>query len=194
MKLLIVEDDAISGKLLQKQVEGLGYENVLARDGEEAWNLFQAQNFRVVITDWMMPKMNGLELCRKIRSSSKDYYTYIIIITAKDNKQDFLKAFESGADDFIVKPFDPEEIKARTRTAERIGKLEEDYQDLQDVLIESRNKLRVVFDALTEQVVAVDRDYQIASINNAFMAGRDMDFGEIMGANVFADGILPGDM
>ncbi len=157
MKILIAEDDIYSGKLLRKILEDLGHQTLLAEDGLKAWELFQERGIRMIITDWMMPQMDGLTLCRKIRSSGKESYTYIIFLTAKDQKQDLIAVFEAGADDYIKKPFDPEEIRARIKTGERIVKLEEGHKELEQILVESRNKLKVAFDNTLQQKRILER-------------------------------------
>jgi DNA-binding response OmpR family regulator len=120
MKVLIAEDDRDSRELLSWLLEKLGYKVVATTNGREAWNAYQKERFRIVISDVLMPDMDGFELCRRIRSHQQSEYTYIVIITALIGKRDFLEGMEAGADDFITKPFDANELKARLRVAERI--------------------------------------------------------------------------
>jgi two-component system NtrC family sensor kinase len=169
MQILIVEDDLISRMMLKKIIEEMGHSVIMAENGEEAMALFNSHPIQITITDWVMPKMDGLELCRTIRSHSQDRYIYIIILTAKDNKQDLIEVFEAGADDYVTKPFDPEELRARVQTSERIINLEESYKYLQNVLIESRNKVRIVFDSLYEEIFAVDQHRKLVSANRRFV-------------------------
>ena len=140
MEILIAEDDAVSRMLLEKVLVKLGYKVLAAENGLKAWKLFQQNRVSMVITDWIMPEMDGMTLCKKIRSSGTDYYTYIIIVTAKDQKQDLVEALGKGADDYLTKPFDPEELKARIKTGERIVLLEKKQKKLEMQLINSRNK------------------------------------------------------
>src|SRR6267378_3270581 len=107
--------------ILQK----LGYQVVAASNGKEAWDAFRKGRFRLVISDVLMPEIDGLELCRKIRQHKQSKYTYIIIITALIGKKDYLEGMDAGADDFVTKPFDPDELKARLRVAERIISFQE---------------------------------------------------------------------
>ncbi len=130
MKILVVEDDRISRKLLEKTVRYWGHEVIVAADGEEAWDIFQEEEVKLVIADWMMPKMDGVELCRKIRAKETSGYIYFILLTGKDKKEDIVKGLEAGADDYIAKPFDMEELQVRVRAGERILNLEKELKEL----------------------------------------------------------------
>lgn len=120
MKVLIAEDDRDSRELLAWMLEKLGYQVVSTTNGKEAWDAFRKSRFRLVISDVLMPEVDGLELCRRIRKHKQSKYTYFIMITALIGKKDYLEGMEAGADDFVTKPFDPDELKARLRVAERI--------------------------------------------------------------------------
>ena len=120
MKVLIAEDDRDSRELLAWMLQKLGYQVVAAANGKEAWDAFRKGRFRLVISDVLMPEIDGLELCRRIRTHKQSKYTYIIMITALIGKKDYLEGMDAGADDFVTKPFDPDELKARLRVAERI--------------------------------------------------------------------------
>jgi diguanylate cyclase (GGDEF)-like protein len=125
MKILIAEDDPISRRVLEANLAGWGYDVMIASDGSEAWELLQRPDApNLVISDWMMPNMDGLELCRRIRGMERSGYIYFIILTAKGEKQDIIEGLEAGADDFLTKPFDREELKYRARIGERIINLE----------------------------------------------------------------------
>jgi len=125
MKVLIAEDEKDSRELLSWLLQKLGYQVVTAANGREAWDTFRKGRFRIVISDVLMPEMDGLELCKNIRSHKQSKYTYIIIITALIGKKDYLEGMEAGADDFVTKPFEPDELKARLRVAERIISFQE---------------------------------------------------------------------
>src|SRR3954467_6994518 len=125
MKVLIAEDDRDSRELLSWLLQKLGYQVVAATNGKEAWEAFRKGRFRLVISDVLMPELDGLELCKKIRLHKQSKYTYIIVITALIGKKDYLEGMEAGADDFVTKPFDPDELKARLRVAERIISFQE---------------------------------------------------------------------
>ena len=125
MKILVAEDDRDSRELLTWILQKLGYQVVAAENGKEAWEVFRRGRFRLVISDVLMPELDGLELCRRIRKHQQSKYTYVIIITALIGKKDYLEGMEAGADDFVTKPFDPDELKARLRVAERIISFQE---------------------------------------------------------------------
>ena len=120
MKVLIAEDDAVLRRLLSNNLEKWGHEVVAAEDGEIAWNHFQGTFFPLVITDWMMPKVDGLELVRRIRADERPDYAYILMLTAKSQKEDLITGMEAGADDFVTKPFERDELRVRLRAGERI--------------------------------------------------------------------------
>lgn len=121
MKILIAEDDPVSVKILQFTLEHWGHEVVCAASGTEAWRLFDTEPFRLVVSDWMMPGMDGLELCHKIRQRAKTEYTYFILLTAiNTGRENLRKAMDAAIDDFLAKPLDREAIYMRLRVAERI--------------------------------------------------------------------------
>lgn len=124
MKILIAEDDAVARKLLERYLQQWGYETTVAQDGEEAWALFQQGDYPIVITDWMMPRADGLELIRRIRQSELADCVYTILLSARSQKEDLVEGMEAGADDFVSKPFDRDELRVRLREAERIVRLE----------------------------------------------------------------------
>jgi DNA-binding response OmpR family regulator len=125
MKVLIAEDDRDSRELLAWMLEKLGYQVVSTANGKEAWEAFRKGRFRIVITDILMPEVDGLELCRRVRQHKQSKYTYIVMITALIGKKDYLEGMEAGADDFVTKPFDADELKARLRVAQRIISFQE---------------------------------------------------------------------
>ena len=125
MKILIAEDDKDSRELLSWLLQKLGYQVVATENGKEAWEVYRRGRFRLVISDLLMPDIDGLELVRRIRAQKQAKYTYIILITALIGKKDYLEGMEAGADDFVTKPFDPDELKARLRVAERIISFQE---------------------------------------------------------------------
>ena len=120
MKVLVAEDSMVMRRLLVGYLRQWDYEVVECVDGEEAWQLFQADSFSIVLSDWMMPNVDGLELTRRIRGSQRPGYCYLILLTAKTEKEDLITAMEAGADDFLVKPYDREELRVRIREGERI--------------------------------------------------------------------------
>jgi signal transduction histidine kinase len=125
MRILIADDAPVARHLLQRYVQDWGHEVVAAQSGTEAWQHFTTDDFSMVISDWMMPEMDGLELVRRIRAHDLPGYVYIILVTAKSETQDVVQAMDAGANDFISKPFAREELGARLRAGERIVRLEQ---------------------------------------------------------------------
>jgi putative two-component system response regulator len=124
MKILIVDDDPLVLQLLEHAVRCLGHEPASASNGREALKLMRNGSYRMVICDWEMPEMDGLELCRRIRDRYCSKYVYIILLTVRCGAQNVVDGLGSGADEFISKPFDPQELSVRIRTGERILSLE----------------------------------------------------------------------
>lgn len=120
MRVLVADDDRISRELLQRKLASWGHEVSVAQDGGEAWNILQSESIELVIADWMMPVIDGIELCQKVRSAKHKGFVYFILLTAKDTKEDTVKGLEAGADDYMRKPFEWEELRARIRAGERI--------------------------------------------------------------------------
>lgn len=134
MKVLIADDDLVSRRLLQSYLQKWDYEVAVATNGAEAWELIQAEEFPIVICDWMMPEMDGPELIRRIRSRDKPGYVYTLLLTAKSRKDDLVEGMESGADDFVSKPFDHEELRMRLRAGRRIVDLEHSLREAKAAL------------------------------------------------------------
>jgi two-component system NtrC family sensor kinase len=137
VKILIADDDSVSRRLLQTYLQKWGYEVTAAQDGAEAWRLFEAGLFPMVITDWMMPELDGSGLLRRIRASQRPGYVYAILLTAKSQKEDLVEGMEAGADDFLTKPFDRDELRVRLRAGERIIRLEHHLRETQAALIQT---------------------------------------------------------
>lgn len=124
MKILVVDDNEVSLALLSATLTQAGYRVETAQDGMDALKRVRAEGFRLVVTDWEMPRMNGPELCRAIRADDLMGYVYVILVTSHDTPQETVEGLSAGADDFIGKPFNPAELIARVRTGERILSLE----------------------------------------------------------------------
>jgi DNA-binding response OmpR family regulator len=134
MKVLIAEDDTVSSYVLAARVRKMGHDVLTAADGHRAWTTYQQEHPRLVITDWMMPEMDGLELCRRIRSVEHRAYTYIILLTAQSGKKKYFEGMEAGADDFVTKPLTADGLQARLRVAERVVHLQQDVYQLEGLL------------------------------------------------------------
>jgi len=127
MKVLIAEDDPASNVLVKSLLLRWGFDIVTAFNGEEAWKVLDREDSpQIAIIDWMMPEIDGLEVCRRIREREKggDRYTYVIMLTAKGDRDDIVTGIDAGADEYIIKPFDKRELRARLRTGQRIIELQ----------------------------------------------------------------------
>ncbi len=129
MKILIAEDHELTRFKLQSDLEKWGHSVVAAQDGAEAWELFQKEEFSLVITDWMMPHVDGVELVRRIRGADRPNYVYVIMLTSKAEKHDIVTGMNAGADDFLGKPFHRDELKVRLRAGARITKLNRELSE-----------------------------------------------------------------
>src|SRR5512134_3344586 len=134
MKVLLAEDDAASRRILAAQLSRMQLDVDEAGDGQVAWTAFQRAKPDLVITDWMMPNVDGPELCRRIRSCPTSSYTYIIILTALERKQGYLEGMDAGADDFVTKPCNIIELSARLKVAQRILSLQKHVNKLEGLL------------------------------------------------------------
>ena len=123
VKVLIAEDDATSRLLLQRAIGQLGHDVFTADDGVLAWGLYSQQDIDVIVSDWLMPGLDGPELCRRVRADRRETYTYFILLTALDDKQHFMQGMQAGADDYLTKPFDRDELRIRLQVASRVTTL-----------------------------------------------------------------------
>lgn len=137
MDIVVAEDSFAAREVLSAMIKNAGHKALIAENGMEAWELIRTKKARILITDWMMPELDGLDLCRKIREAEWPYYIYIILLTSMNLKSDLVKGLEAGADDYIIKPIDYEEMAARIRTAQRIIGLEENYRLMHAQLLQS---------------------------------------------------------
>ena len=134
MRILVADDDPSIRGFLDLALKKLGHEPTLVPDGKVAWDAHRAQAFPLIISDWMMPQLSGPELCKAIRSVSQEQYTSLIILTTLSSRSNFVEAFDVGADDFMTKPVDLDELKARVNVAERIGRLHSRVSMLEGLL------------------------------------------------------------
>jgi DNA-binding response OmpR family regulator len=131
----MVEDDPVSARILQAALEKFGYEPVIARDGAQAWEIFDRDPVRLMVSDWMMPGMDGLALCEKVRARPETAYTYFILFTANHTSApNYELASAAGVDDFLTKPLDREAIRMRLRVAERILRYTAEIRQLQAMI------------------------------------------------------------
>jgi len=145
MKILLADDEPIARTMVQHWLGGWGYTVVSVKDGEAALEALENDpEIRLALLDWVMPKVDGLEVCRRIRSRPSEPYTYVVLLTARDNKTDIVDGLDAGADDYLVKPCNPLELKVRLRAGRRVVELQEE-------LVAAREKLRyeAMHDGLT---------------------------------------------
>lgn len=171
MRILVVDDDPDTQRLLQRYLTRWGHDVILASNGVEAWEILKKEeSLGFIISDWMMPEMNGLELCKKIRAADFSHYIYIILLTAKDAKNDLIEGMEAGADDFIVKPFNVGELKVRIRAGERIIKLEHDLE-------ERNRKLSAAYDVIRKDLEAAAKlQKNLLPASSTILAGIKFDW------------------
>jgi diguanylate cyclase (GGDEF)-like protein len=167
MRILVAEDDAITRTLLKANLSKWGYEVITCVDGVEAWEALQKEDAPpLAILDWMMPGIDGVALCRRLRRRDKRSYVYVILLTAKSLRKDIVKGLEAGADDYVIKPFDPHELRVRVRAGSRIISLQEElvralehseYQARHDALTGLLNR-RSMLDLVNKELSRAQRE------------------------------------
>jgi len=141
VRVLIADDDPITRHLLARTLQQWGYEVTAAADGAEAWRLFERHDFPLVITDWVMPGMEGPELVRRIRGSPRTGYVFILLLAASSSRHEVVEGLQAGADDFLAKPFDRDELRVRLRTGERVLRLEQALLEQNRALTERNRQM-----------------------------------------------------
>lgn len=157
MNALIIDDAADTRLYVRTLLETWGYYTRTAADGLEGLQCMRETDIELVICDWMMPNMSGLEFCRTVRSSGFRHYVYLILLTARSDKSDLLEGLNAGADDFLTKPFDAQVLRARLRVAERILTLQGQLADQNRTLLESRQRLQYAYNQIQRELAAAAR-------------------------------------
>ena len=164
MRVLIADDEPLARRILGSQLQRLGHEVVVVEDGRRALEVLEAADApRMAILDWNMPELDGTEVCRRLRQQAVDRYIYVALLTVRRRPEDLIAGLEAGADDFLVKPVEVAELRARLRTAERILSSE-------SALLRSRAYLQAVLDNVESGVVLLDGERRIVLTNRAFDA------------------------
>jgi two-component system cell cycle response regulator len=172
MRLLVADDDAMNVALLEVVLQDFGHEVVVARDGEEAWEVMQADEAPpLAILDWVMPGLQGTEICRKLRQQRTRPYPYLIMLTSKDDMDDLVEGIDAGADDFLRKPFDPRELRARVIAGERMLALQHELRTRAtlDELTGLLNRATIL-ERLQRQV---DRDMRSGGVSSIVLIDLD---------------------
>lgn len=164
MQILIAEDDPITRLILELTITSLGHQFLSAADGRQAWQLFQDNPVDVIISDWMMPGMDGIELCQGVRSHAREGYTYFIFLTALDDKEHLLKGISIGADDYLVKPLDPGDLEIRLLVASRITNL---HREL--------GTKKAELESLNVELYSQARRDHLTQLNNRLALWEEMD-------------------
>ena len=134
MQVLVADDDPVYRTLLNELFGEWGFDVTLAADGQEAWEILQgADPPKLIVLDWMMPRMDGFEVCKRIRSETRSKNTYVLMMTGSRKKAEIMKAVVAGADDYLIKPFDPVDLKIHLRSAMRVITLQEQVDELMRV-------------------------------------------------------------
>ena len=212
IRILIAEDDPIARCILETTLRKHGYEVVSVADGQAAWRVLQQENApRLAILDWMMPGMDGVEICRALRNGASEPYVYVLLLTARGRKQDVIEGLEAGADDYLVKPFDHYELHARLTVGKRILDLQNRYLSVCDELRvqAARDSLTnlwnhaAIFDRLEQEISRAQRQgipLGVLMADLDYFKQINDNFGHVAGdevlrrvANIFKSMIRPYD-
>lgn len=182
-RILIAEDHYVSRHLLERNLTNWGFEVFTAEDGVAAMKILESEDPPpLAILDWMMPEIDGLEVCRRVRSRLEIPYVYLLLLTAKSQKEEVAAGLEAGADDYVVKPFDPDELRARLKVGKRVVTLEralaKKVRDLEAALLDVKEMRKLLPICMYCKSVRDDQDYwhQIEEYMHA-NAGTDFSHG-----------------
>jgi DNA-binding response OmpR family regulator len=163
-RVLVAEDHYVSRHLLERNLMNWGFTVVTAEDGEEALSILESEDAPpLAILDWMMPKMDGLEVCARVREHANRPYVYLVLLTAKSQKEEIAAGLQAGADDYVIKPFDPDELRARLTVGQRVVELERalarKVADLETALADVKRLRSLLPICMYCKAVRDDQDY-----------------------------------
>jgi DNA-binding response OmpR family regulator len=163
-RVLVAEDHYVSRHLLERNLMNWGFQVLTAEDGEEALQILESDDAPpLAILDWMMPKMDGLEVCARVREHANRPYVYLVLLTAKSQKEEIAAGLQAGADDYVIKPFDPDELRARLTVGQRVVELERALArkvgDLESALADVRELKSLLPICMYCKAVRDDQDY-----------------------------------
>lgn len=171
MRVLVAEDDPPSRLIHQMTVEQLGHECLVAEDGYRAWEIFESSEVDVVLSNWMMPGLDGIGLCHRVRNADRDAYTYFILLTALGEKEHLLKGMNAGADDYLTKPLDADELQVRLISASRVTSLHRQLSEKTLGLQQLNLRLEQLNDRLFEQA----RKDPLTRLGNRLQLREDLE-------------------
>lgn len=199
MKVLIADDSIVSRHMLEATVRKWGYEPVVACDGQEAWDILQKDNApQLAILDWVMPQLTGPEVCRLARQKQKEKYTYMLLLTSKNQREDLIEGMDAGADDYVTKPFNHHELQVRLRAGRRIVDLQSELlvtqaalrqQATHDALTKVYNR-HSIFEVLDREIGRAEREglpVGVALLDIDFFKSVNDTYGHIAGDAVLAE-------
>ncbi len=163
-RILIAEDHYVSRHLLERNLTNWGFDVIAAEDGEKAAEILGRDDApSLAILDWMMPKMDGVEVCSRVRQNTGRPYIYLVLLTAKSQKEEIAAGLEAGADDYVIKPFDPDELRARLKVGQRVVNLEralaKRVSDLETALDDVKKLKRLLPICMYCKRIRDDQDY-----------------------------------
>jgi len=170
-RVLVVDDSRLQRRILAASLKKWGFDVVEAESGEKAMEICQAETPDLILSDWMMPGMNGLEFCQALRKQASDNYSYFILLTSKSEKNEIAEGLHSGADDFLTKPVSSDELRARISAGERILRMQRELSDKNKIVSETLDELQRVYDAIDKDLM------QARKIQESLVPELSRDFG-----------------
>jgi phosphoserine phosphatase RsbU/P len=175
-RVLVVDDSAAQRKVVALQLIRWGYDVTEAASGDQALLLCQNEKFEIILSDWMMPGMDGLAFCQAFRALPRESYSYFILLTSKSEKAEIANGLENGADDFLTKPVSSDELRARLRSGERILRMQEELVEKNDLVLSTLQELQKIYDSLDRDLI------EARKLQQTLLRDRWRDFGTAQAA------------